>query len=324
MTHTYFHRLSETALATSASAKSPNITACFVLGQSLIKLRTRVKSGWRELCTRCKAHIRTEQSLRRRPAGKLVWKVEWHLGGRCIHANRARVAHLPELLLLRRVLVGVIRSRGGEVARVEGRLQPRHKRRRKLPPPQASHVEAVGAAREGVRLEVGVGKYLGRRRPRIRLTREQSRDELLCSGGEDPLGGGEDRAAGEGRLVDLRRRLSGEGHRVEQQLVQDDAERPQVDGHAVPLAEEDLGRKHLGRAKQRARSAIADVAGEAEIDEKRIASAIDADVFKLHVAVRQACSVQAVECEGTTPEIEARAARTAWPASLKQRSEAPA
>mmetsp|Transcript_31825 Transcript_31825/g.99855 ORF Transcript_31825/g.99855 Transcript_31825/m.99855 type:complete len:756 (-) Transcript_31825:778-3045(-) len=118
---------------------------------------------------------------------------------------------------------------------------------------------------------------------------------------------------GESVLHDVREGLLraavgvGERRRGREALAEEDAERPQVRGGAVPERAHDLGRHELGRAAQREEGPVLGGAGggEAKVGDDRPALAREEHVLRLEVAVHDGLLVHVGERAHELPGHEA-------------------
>lgn len=107
--------------------------------------------------------------------------------------------------------------------------------------------------------------------------------------------------------VDLHRVLVQERRLAEQELVQQDAERPPVDGHAVARVADDLGRQVLRGAAEGVGLALAEPLREAEVHQLQVAGRVEEDVLGLQVTVGDALRfVQELEDQHDLGGVEAR------------------
>ena len=103
-------------------------------------------------------------------------------------------------------------------------------------------------------------------------------------------------------------------------LVDEHARRPPVDGLAVALGLDDLGREVLGRAAERPR-AVLDQLGEAEVDDLQVALAVEQQVLGLEVAVDDVAVVEVLEREHHRRAVEGGGGLVELALLLQQREE---
>lgn len=117
----------------------------------------------------------------------------------------------------------------------------------------------------------------------------QRRDDIAGREGHD---GVKAQTALDDLLVDAHRILVPEGGLADEEFVDEDAERPPVDGEAVAGVLDDLGGEVFrGAAEGEGEPGfvgVADLFGEAEVDEADVAVGVEEDVFGFEVAVGDA------------------------------------
>lgn len=125
--------------------------------------------------------------------------------------------------------------------------------------------------------------------------------------------GGEGGGGRDGLFVDFDRVLVPEGRVPRQELVDEDAQGPPVDGGGVALVVDDLGGQVLGGSAEgvgldRGGVAVAEALGEAKVDELDVPVRVEEEVLGLHVAVGDAALllVQVLEDEHDLGRVEAR------------------
>mmetsp|Transcript_16568 Transcript_16568/g.55739 ORF Transcript_16568/g.55739 Transcript_16568/m.55739 type:complete len:276 (+) Transcript_16568:327-1154(+) len=133
-------------------------------------------------------------------------------------------------------------------------------------------------------------EVLVRAEPLVRLSLQQ-RGAQLARG--RPHGVRVVDLAGQHQGVHLDGLVGAKGWEAGQQLVQEHAEGPPVDGEAVAAARDHLGRGVLRRAAQRpgAVRRRGEVRGEPKVDELEVALGVEDEVLRLEVAVNPACEV---------------------------------
>mmetsp|Transcript_21007 Transcript_21007/g.63140 ORF Transcript_21007/g.63140 Transcript_21007/m.63140 type:complete len:390 (-) Transcript_21007:239-1408(-) len=184
------------------------------------------------------------------------------------------------------------------------------------------------ARRERQPIDVGeeaCGRHLQevpvRAEPLVRLSLQQ-RGAQLARG--RPHGVRVVDLAGQHQGVHLDGLVGAKGREAGQQLVQEHAEGPPIDGEAVAAARDHLGRGVLRRAAQRpgAVRRRGEVRGEPKVDELEVALGVEDEVLRLEVAVHDAALVvQVAEHVGDARGVEAGVVLVEAPEHVDQRKE---